>query len=251
MSSLIDLIESLVKEEISAAQRDQIENVKSGDIITVYHGTPLFRLPQLINGFDAVQVKGRDFNGPKHGGLFVTADWNVAKGFGGGAIIEIQVRANNLHGTDYSGETTRQKKKQGQNFDYIDAQYPNSFRPNLSNTMLQKVEPQGLLQGLVSPKQITRVWIKEGGDWNEYTREEISGKVTNNEYGKERTVKNAGIDLSSPKIQLDDYVEALATELGRDKEQTMATLLRYANMGNRLFSRCFSLSKFCRSNKFS
>lgn len=232
-------LKKIIKEEISSLEREKIANLKSGEVLTVYHGTPLFRLPDLINGFDAIQIKSRDYGGPKHGGLFVTADFDLAKRFGGGAILEIKVRANNLHGTDYSGNTTKDRQKKGENFDWLKDKYPNSFRPHLSDTMLQQSEPQGLLIGLVSPKQITRVWIKEKGSWNEYTREQIVGKVTNSQYGKDTIVSDVGIDLSSPKIKLNDFLIAYSKQFKGRKtpEDILKVFQRRASAGEEQLER--------------
>ena len=80
-------------------------DLSENDRLVVYHGTSLSEVPSLINGFDATRLKYRLYGGPKHRGLFVTPDFKTAERFApyGEVILELVVRAKNLHGTDYSG----------------------------------------------------------------------------------------------------------------------------------------------------
>ena len=228
------LFESIVNisEEITDAQREQMKRLKPDDRITVFHGTPLFRLPHLINGFDSTQEHKRDYRGGAHRGLFVTLDWEMAKRFGGGAILELEVKAKNIHGTDYGGNIGREQEMSDKTEEFIKGEHPESFRPYLNYTMLQKGEPQGLLIGVVGPNQIKRVWVREGNDWKEYTREEYLKKesVYNVEFGKEKRFKEADIDLSSPKIKLDEFLKAYAVANNRagEEDSLKQYLLRYA-----------------------
>lgn len=153
-----------ISEEITDAQREQMKRLKPDDRITVFHGTPLFRLPHLINGFDSTQEHKRDYRGGAHRGLFVTLDWEMAKRFGGGAILELEVKAKNIHGTDYGGNIGREQEMSDKTEEFIKSEHPESFRPYLNYTMLQKGEPQGLLIGVVGPNQIKRVWVREGNE---------------------------------------------------------------------------------------
>ena len=211
-------------EEISQPQKDQLENIQPNDRITVYHGTPLFRLPQLINGFDATQETRRDYGGSGHRGLFITLDKEVAKGFGGGAVMELIVRAKNIHGTGWGGRIGRE--------DLVDEKFkqfhPNSFRPFMTHTMLATGEPPGLLIGLVGPKQIRRVWIRKGNDWQEYTREEYLAKeeVHTSRHGQESKFKEANIDLSNPKMKLEDFTTAYSQAHGRESSEELANWLK-------------------------
>lgn len=219
-------------EEITDSQREQMKRLKPDDKITVFHGTPLFRLPHLINGFDSTQEHKRDYRSGAHRGLFVTLDWELAKRFGGGAILELEVKAKNIHGTDYGGNIGREQKLQGKTEEFIKGEHPESFRPYLNYTMLQKGEPQGLLIGVIGPNQIKRVWVREGNDWKEYARDEYLKKETvyNVEFGNEKRFKDAGIDLSNPKIKLDDFLTAYAVANNRigQEDSLKQYLLRYA-----------------------
>ena len=162
MRELIILLEKIVRGYEKLPSPDFVEKVKNlnkNDFLVVYHGTREQHVPDLINGFDATSVKSRDYGGPQHAGLFVTPSIYVADRFAsrGEIVLELKVRAANLHGTDWSGRTGRM---QGADKGEI---YPNSFRPYLSMTLLQEHEPQALLIGLVSPKQILRVRHKPTG----------------------------------------------------------------------------------------
>lgn len=229
--NLKELVMQVLAEEISDLTRKEIETVQPNDILTVYHGTPLFRLPELINGFDATSEHSRDYRSGGHPGLFITADFDLAKRFGGGAVLELKVKAKNIHGTDWGGKIGRHQRKDGTNLDYIDSQYPQSFRPFMTHTMLATGEPQGLLVGVVSPKQISRVWIRKGETWNELSRDEVVNMdlVYNVEYGKDKVLGDAGIDLGSPSIKLEDYIQALSKAIGRSTDRIEATFKRLAS----------------------
>jgi len=188
------------------------ENLQAKDQVIVYHGTALFRLPDLINGFDANKTVKRDYqpSGYRHSGLFVSPEFDTARRFGSGVVLEIETMAKHLHGTDYSGHIRRKK---GSEWDWEKERdkekYPNSFRPGLSATALQATEPQALLRGLVNPRQIKRIWYgkpyQEQDKW--YTRQEFL------ELGievKGKPIKDAGYDLSYPGYSLDEFFEATA-----------------------------------------
>jgi len=173
--------------------KEQIRNLNKNDWLIMYHGTTLKHLQTLINGFDATEERSRYFSPSKHPGMFVTPSINVTSGFTniGGFILELKVRAANLHGTDYGGNIGR---KEGGDKIWRD-DYPNSFRPSLSDSLLSGgTEPQALLLGLVSPKQILKIYYNKEETW--YTREEfLKLGLTKN---------NIDIDLSSPNISAEE-----------------------------------------------
>ena len=214
-----------------------LESVQAEDTITVYHGTPLFVLPKLINGFDANTVHKRQYNGPSHKGLFVTPSLSLAKSFGGGAVLALQVKAKHLFGTDYSGNTGRDQEKSGKDLSWIREKYPESFRPMLTYTFNQSAEPQALLRGLISPKQIVRLWVKRydgNQSWEEFTREEFLKRkeVSNVEHGRKSFFENAGIDLSSPNLKLKEFVQLYCTFHGRP-QSAERTLKKLVLLGSR------------------
>lgn len=219
-ANLNQLLKTLF-EEISPSVRKEIETADPNDIITVYHGTPKMRIPDLINGFDATQVVPRDYGGGAHRGLFVTPDPEVAKNFGGGAVFELKVPAKFIHGTDWGGLTGRDiKREKGKGaLDWVKDKFPNSFRPWMSYTMLSSgTEPQGILIGTVKPSQITRIWVRDlkSNKWKEYTRKEYLD--TKDYYNVRRVldknkyeyIHDAGIHLANPKLKLEDFTKALA-----------------------------------------
>lgn len=229
------LLRGLIKEAISKEQEEQIRNIQPNDWITVYHGVALYRLPLLINGFDATQPFSRDYRAGKHPGLFVTADFETAARFGFSSVIELKVKAKNLHGTDYGGRSGREQEKQGEDWSFVDEKFPGSFRPYMSYTMLQDPEPQALLIGVVQKQQITRVWTRERSDreWQEHLPDEFLEleKTYNQEYGKDKKFKKTDLSLSDPKIKLDEFVAMFAKVHGYPEERIMKMLKFYADRG--------------------
>jgi len=222
----------------NAPSRADFANLRPDDRLTLYHGTSLSESYHLLNGFDATTVKSRQYGGPKHRGLFVTPDIETARRFAsyGPVILELVVRAKNLHGTDFSGVTGRENPRAQQVWK---AWFPNSFRPYLSETLSQRSEPQALLIGLVSPSQITRVWMGESekgiseGRW--YTREAFLNlglqltPARQLPYGPKRDLRDLGIDTISTRLSYDQLLDAVAVLLGGyDREDLKKTLARYA-----------------------
>jgi GNAT superfamily N-acetyltransferase len=206
--------------EAAKAVTTSLTDLSEDNWLVVYHGTSLSEVPSLINGFDATRLKYRLYGGPKHRGLFVTPDFKTAERFApyGEVVLELLVRAKNLHGTDYSGRTGRQQKQEKRTEEWLAGKFPNSFRPYLSLTLTQAAEPQALLIGLVSPKQILRVWYRasraDAGKW--YTRNEFlslgleAGPNEESAQGIKKKVEDLGIDLSSPRLSLDEFLDATA-----------------------------------------
>ena len=222
----------------NAPARTDFANLRPDDRLTVYHGTSLSESYHLLNGFDATTIKSRQYGGPRHRGLFVAPDMETARRFAsyGPIILELVVRAKNLHGTDFSGVTGRDNPRAQQVWK---TWFPNSFRPYLSETLSQKSEPQALLIGLVSPSQITRVWMGESekgvseGRW--YTREAFLNlglrftPARQLPYGPKRDLRDLRVDTISTRLSYDQLLDAVATLLGgHDREDLKKTLARYA-----------------------
>ncbi len=197
-----------------------LKKLQPNTVLTVYHGTRIAHVFNLINGFDANKVRGRDYGGQRHAGLFVAPSERTAEKFAsyGEIILEIKVRAKFLHGTDYSGNIGRHQRYDHQ---WIADKYPDSFRPYLTMTLLQSNEPQALLRGLVSPSQITRVRYKPHGQsakW--YSRKAfldlgLEGYPEGESYGPKEKVRDLGWDLSNPNYSVDQMYEALADMVGK------------------------------------
>ena len=225
----------------NAPSRTDFANLRPDDRLTVYHGTSLSESYHLLNGFDATTIKSRHYGGPRHRGLFVAPDMETARRFAsyGPIIVEMVVRAKSLHGTDYSGVTGRENPRAQQIWKEW---FPNSFRPYLSQTLSQKSEPQALLIGLVSPSQITRVWMGESeqrvseGRW--YTREaflNLGLRFTPARllpYGPKRDLRDLRVDTISTRLSYDQLLDAVAALLGgHDRNDLEKTLAQYARVG--------------------
>jgi hypothetical protein len=228
-----------INEEIPPEQKTKIENIKPEDRLIVYHGTSLSEVDNFINGFDATQIKPRQYGGPKHNGVFISSDPDVAEKFAsyGEVVLEIEVRAKNLHGVDYSGNIGRKQNLDAQTIQSIKDRYPNSFRPYLSMTMLQSNEPQGLLIGLVKPQQIKRVRYKKYKQepvWysrNDFVNAQLKYKKG---YAPEKEIKDLGIDASSPKLSVKDFITSISKAHGYTTEQIIAAFERRIKRGDAL-----------------
>jgi hypothetical protein len=178
--------------------------LRPDDILRVYHGTHLNYLPSLINGFDATAEHHRHYGGPRHAGLFVAPTEENASQFGPEVVLEIEVQARFLHGTDYSGNIGRASDAHPERMSkaWVMAKYPASFRPLLSESLQQRGEPQALLKGLVSPSMIKRVRYK--GKWYsraEFLRLGLTTSTPENPYA-EHALTDAGFDFSNPRYSL-------------------------------------------------
>ena len=219
-----------------------LKTLKPNDRLKVYHGTRLAEVFNLINGFDATKVQSRSYGGPRHKGLFVTPTFETANHFAsyGPVVLEIEVRAKTLHGTDYSGVTGRDDPRREEVWR---DKYPDSFRPYLSQTLLQKSEPQALLQGLVSPRQIKRVWYasdrKGQGKW--YTRKDFLNlgleaiPAQEQPYGRKQQIRDLGVDISYPNYDYDEFLDAMGKLLSKNgrtmsRNRIEKTLGRYAEV---------------------
>jgi len=139
-----------------------LEDLRSGDVLTVYHGTDKAGVEAMLHGVDALQTVPRVHTasaGETLPGLFVTQDFETAKRFTKDLnylIVELAVRAANLHGTDWDARIGGKVED-----DFYRSKYPRSFRPSLSESLLGS-EPQALLLGYVGPEKILAVWF--GGE---------------------------------------------------------------------------------------
>jgi hypothetical protein len=181
-----------------------LKSLKPNDTMIVYHGTQMNNIDSLINGFDANKKMSRHYNSAPHAGLFVAPDAKTTGSFGP-VVLEIVVRAKNLHGTNYDGNIGRNWEDSD---DWLEKKYPDSFRPSLTLTLLQTNEPQAILRGLVSPKQIKRV--NYNGKW--YSRDKFI-KLTEK--------KGVGFDLSSPRYTMDQLFKNIAKMLKAPTERVV------------------------------
>ena len=226
----------------AARKEVKLDSLRPDDILTVYHGTSLSQLFHMINGFDANEIKPRLYGGPRHAGVFVSPSIDLADRFAPyGIVIELAVMARNLHGTDYSGNIGRSVDPHGKEtsksiIEYAKEQYPNSFRPYLTYTLLQSNEPQALLRGLIGPNQIKKIRYgkyREEPVW--YSRSEFLElgldiiPAKDAPYGQSKKFNDIGQDLSYPNYSNDELISLLSTMLEIDNEQTKNLLIRYVN----------------------
>lgn len=222
---------------IPSGLKAKIEKLKPNDRIKVWHGTRLAEVFHLINGFDANREHSRHYGGPRHAGLFITPDPDVAERFAdhGEIVLEIETLARNLHGVDYSGRIGREQDMDATTREWIESKYPKSFRPYLSMTMLQTPEPQGLLRGLVKPAQIKRVRYRAYGKepvW--YSRKKFlqlgleAIPAMDQPYGAKQQLSDLGVDLSSPNYTLDQLARVGGDLIGVSPERFKTTLERRA-----------------------
>ncbi len=197
-----------------------LKALKPDDWLTVYHGTRLDDVAELINGFDSTKVKSRHYNAPRHKGMFVAPNFKTARKFGH-TVLEMVVRAKNLHGTDYGGVTGRQDPRREEIWK---DKYPDSFRPYLSLTLHQSNEPQALLLELVAPRQIKRVWYD--GDW--YSRKEFLDLGLGYGMKGQKTMRDLGFDRSYPNYDYDEFIDAMALYANMTPSKVEKALSRIA-----------------------
>jgi hypothetical protein len=131
--------------------------LRPNDLVTVYHGTDSEGFRQLANGIDALKVVSRLYGQKAHRGLFVSPDRMVASRFASdrpGVVLEMRVRAANLHGVSTDGEIRDREDTA------FREEFPRSFRPSLSRSMSLPSEPRALFLGYLDPRQITAVWVR-------------------------------------------------------------------------------------------
>lgn len=189
------------------------EEIKKNQSILVYHATDFDSVLEMINGFDALEVRKRRYEsfGYKHRGLFVAPTPN--KNFGS-VVLEIETQAKFLHGTDWSGNIGRHKNMNIllDNQHYI-TKYPKSFRPTLTESLNRSREPQALLLGLVKARQIKRICYMN--KW--YSREQFVEKKIKN---KEKLINDLNVDLTYLNYSLHEVIQVLA-DLGETDVSSM------------------------------
>ena len=194
----------------------RLERLTPNQKIMVYHSTTLESAVKMINGFDTLKIRTRQFNGPKHRGLFVSP---MPLTQFGSVIFEIEVMAKFLHGTDYSGNIGRKNqdphKDKFKNKDtYLENKYPDSFRPFLTESLNYESEPQALYLGLVKPSQIKRV--QYNGQW--MSREQFISISETNEYAKKLKLVDTQFDLSDPSKSIDEIYDYIDRVKGKGRK---------------------------------
>ena len=198
----------------------RFENLRKTDRHTVYHGTRLQDIPHFINGFDATQIKARFYNTRPHKGVFVSPDLRIAKRFGD-VILELDIPARFLHGRDWAGKPLHPKKQEE-----AEKMFPDSFRPSLS-WMMESPESQALLLGVVSPRQIRRVFYD--GKW--YSRKDFLALDLESWGAHRRPMRDLGVDISDPSLSWEDFIEATAILLKAPPARVQKGFDRWVEQG--------------------
>jgi len=207
---------------------DTIARLKASDWVTVYHGT---RHPEdLIHGFDAT-ISGHKIYPIDTPGLFVAPTLKDALEWGP-YVFELAVAAKNLHGTYYNGKIGRQDPEW---YDYAQPRYPESFRPELSDTLMNKVEPQALLVGTVGPNQILMIY--ERGDEHIIGSGRYTRKYTREEFIQEHrhSPVPSWFNPNSTRITPEDFFKAAAETLDMTVAKAVETFMSYAGDEDFLF----------------
>ena len=176
-----------------AATEKTLENLKSNDLLILYHGTHLKGFEEMVDGVDATEVHYRQYGGPRHAGIFVSPTYEYAKEWAsyGKIVLELALRTKNLHGTNWSGDMWTKKEEEG-----FREFHPNSFRPGITYSLLQKGrETQVLYVGMIKPKHIRAVWLE-------------GKRLTLDEAVKQLSLRRYGVDMTSTNLSLGQFLEA-------------------------------------------
>lgn len=131
------------------------ENLKAGDVLTVYHGTSQDMCKKFLEyGIDGTRVVSRIHNQGRERGLYVTPDKKTADDFGSW-VLEFRVHAKDLYPTARWG-IGAQRKHVPRDSSLL-GPYKNSFRPIVSFQMNEAIEPQAMFIGYVPTKSIVAV----------------------------------------------------------------------------------------------
>jgi len=149
---------------------DNVAELQPDMVVTVYHGTDMnHALDFCINGIDARQRFHRLYPHWDQGeyvsrGIFVTTDIGTALSFGN-VVLQFKTLGKNLH-FQYPSPASQRTANQSMKPDY-----PNSFRPGVSWSLLARTtEPQALFRGLASPRDVEMVYLVNYDDAGNYTR---------------------------------------------------------------------------------
>lgn len=177
-----------------------LENLKPDDRLILFHGTSLQGFEEMKDGIDATRPHRRLYGSGKDKGIYVTNSFRTAKTFAGNdqIILELALRAKNLHGTGWGGAVRGKEADEAWR-----ELHPTSFRPSLTAGLIGGgTEPQARYMGLIKPKDILAVWVK-------------GKRYSLNDAVKEIGIKRFGVDISSPKLSLDDFIRAFIKYMGK------------------------------------
>lgn len=209
--------------QLREGQEQEIANLQPDTLIRVYHGTDMkSAIDMVVNGLDARQRVRRlypHYVGTSQGkamvnrGLFVTHDLYTATTFGSGVIVQFSAPGKELFPMFPSPEKMRKEDQIWRD------QYPNSFRPSVSASMLEGgAEPQALYRGLLDPEQIEKIHTTQydaEGEWEQGRYGEIRWSADPEEF------KKWYVELYEPKSGLDpgDKLAAKKTHIVKPRER--------------------------------
>jgi hypothetical protein len=202
------------------------EPLKDSDTIRVYHG-----FNKNINALQAIEfgLTGKDKakriysyeSGNNPYGLFVSVDFDTAKKFSGGVIIEFQCKVSDLEAPVWKGgryfvqgdltqsfeegerEEERMRKRDIHSKSKRDV-ISKSDRPELAETIFDNPERQALYIGDLNPNMIRAIWVNKilirdrriNGDYERMNKREFL-----KEYGDE-IIKYSNRDYTDAKQML-------------------------------------------------
>jgi hypothetical protein len=186
--------------------------LKDDDTIRVYHGFnyPVNALQAIEYGLSGKEKAKRIYsyeagNNPK--GLFVTVDFDTAKKFSGGIIIEFQCKVSDLEAPVWKDgnygvqgqfvnsfrdeeerEEARLRKREVESENERDV-ISKSDRPELAETIFDNPERQALFISDLNPNMIRAIWVNE----DRLLRNRITG--TYERMNKNEFMKRYGNDI--------------------------------------------------------
>lgn len=205
-------------------QEELIKNLQKDTVLTVFHGTDTqYAYNFCINGIDARKpVRYRIYPHTSGGkpikfGIFVAPDTKTAFKFGH-YVIEFKTKGKDLI---YQFPTEMSKANKG----YYKDLYPNSFRPAVTDQLLNNpIEPQALFVGLVSPNEIEAVYHLKDNRYDQVV------KLTKEEFiaiaEKQKVRSNSSIfNPTEYQMSLSDFVKKIADDQNSSEQEVLEIMV--------------------------
>jgi hypothetical protein len=228
--------------QLRESLEDKIKKLQPDSMIPVYHGTSIDTAIEFaeegIDGRTRVARKYPHYIGGEmiNRGLFVTTNFFTATTFGQ-IIIRFSARGKDLYYHFPAPETIKQIRAD------TAKKYPESFRPEVSDSLLDKSpEPQALFRGLVSPKTIYSFYLVAydstgdyiGGRYGEYQEEYSRSEFIDwfyNAYQKRKGVHSKRVPsepLTEPqeKLSLGEFLDRIKERFNIDSEEILDLIKR-------------------------
>lgn len=207
-------------------QKEKIKNLQPDTVLSVFHGTDLETAWDFsVNGIDGRKRHPRKYPHWSNDeivsrGLFITTNFRTATSFGS-VILKFKVLGKHLVHEFPHPDHMRVMDKQ------LKSEYPNSFRPSVSDNLLQQgSEPQALFRGVVSPRAIERIYTvnyNAEGEYNQGLLGKYQASFTRDQFIKwnETHFKNKyekPYTEPQERITLDDLVDRVIAKYGKFKD---------------------------------